>query len=326
MKKKIAVVAGGTSSESVVSLLSAEQIMLHLDKDVYDVYQININKDSWELQDENSCGIPVNKNNFTVTKGGQTLKFDCVFVAIHGTPGEDGKLQGYFDMLHIPYTTGNVLSMSLSFGKYFCNTYLKAQGIKAAPSVLITRNTKVDTSEILKTLKLPVFVKPNDAGSSFGVSKVKAEADLALAIENARKESDLVVVEQGIEGTEITAGVFKNSERTILFPVTEIVSKNEFFDYEAKYKGLVDEITPARISVEATQMAQQTASHIYDLLQCRGVVRVDFILSNNELYFLEINTVPGMTRESIIPQQAKVLGLPLSQLYSMMIEDAIARG
>jgi len=325
-KKKIAVLAGGTSSESVVSLLSAEQIMKHLDKNTYDVYQINISKDSWELQDANSCGIPLNKNDFTANVNGQTLKFDCAFVAIHGTPGEDGKLQGYLDMIGIPYTTGSVLTMSLSFGKFFCNTYLKELGVKAAPSVLITPETQIDAQAIIETLGLPVFVKPNDAGSSFGVSKVKTVDQLLPAIQNARKESQLVVVEKGISGPEITVGVFKSPERSIVFPVTEIVSKNEFFDYEAKYKShLADEITPARISEADTLKAQRTASHIYDLLQCRGVVRVDFILSEDDLYFLEINTVPGMTRESIIPKQAQHIGLPQSELYSLIIEDAMAR-
>lgn len=325
-KKNIAVLAGGYSSEYVISLRSAQEIAKNIDNSLFNVYIIKITKETWEVESEIACGIPVNKNDFSFSLNNQKTKFDAVFMAIHGTPGEDGRLQAYFEMLGIPVTTGNTTAMALSFDKYFCNKYLKAQNILVSESIRLNGINDYQAVDIIKLIGLPLFVKPTNAGSSFGVSKVNIAEELERAIEKAFSEGGEIMIEKFVKGRELTVGVFIANGKEILLPVTEIISKNEFFDYEAKYTpSLSEEFTPADIPVELAEKVQQTAKNIYKLLDMKGVARVDFIWTGTELFFLEINTVPGMTRESIVPQQVRVAGYSLKEFNTWLIEDAINR-
>jgi len=327
MKKNIAVLAGGYSSEYVVSLRSAETIVENIDRELFNVYLVHIKKDGWEVQSDVACGVPINKNDFSFSLNNQKTTFDAVFMIIHGTPGEDGRLQAYFEMLGIPVTTGGTLAMSLSFDKFYCNQFLKAQNILLADSLRVQKNIAYSEKEIIEKLGLPVFVKPANAGSSFGISKVKTSEELLPAIEKAMTESNDVLIEQFIAGREFTVGVFASDKEEYLLPVTEIISENEFFDYEAKYTPeLAQEITPANIDKKTTQKIQQKALEIYKLLNMNGIARVDFILNDKNLYFLEINTVPGMSKESIIPKQIAESSLNFKQLLTFIILDAIDRG
>lgn len=327
MKKNIAVLAGGYSSEYVISLRSAETIVENIDKELFNVFLIHIKKDIWEVQSDNACGIPINKNDFSFSLNNQKTTFDAVYMIIHGTPGEDGRLQAYFEMLGIPVTTGGTLAMSLSFDKFYCNQFLKAQNILVADSVRVQKGIDFSSNEIIEKLGLPLFVKPANAGSSFGISKVKSGEELLPAIEKAMTESNDVLIEQFIAGREFTVGVFASEKEDYLLPVTEIISANEFFDYEAKYTPeLAQEITPADIDKKTTLKIQQKALEIYKLLNLNGIARVDFILNNEKLYFLEINTVPGMSKESIVPKQIAEAGYNMKNFLSLVIKDAINRG
>ncbi len=323
MLKNIAIAAGGDSSEYIVSVQSASNILKLLDKKHYKPYIITIRENQWVLGTLDDPGPEIDKNDFSVTVNGRKIWFDCVFISIHGTPGEDGKLQAYFDLLNIPYTTSGVLSTSITFNKYFCKGFLNNFGILSAKAMLIREGDKFNTDKIAAEIGIPCFVKPNNGGSSFGVTKVTKDSQLKDAIQKAFKEDIEVIVEELIEGTELTGGVIKTKCRELIFPLTEIVSMNEFFDFNAKYKKEVNEITPARISGSHTKKCRKLSSFIYDILDCRGIIRVDYILSNDKFYFLEVNTVPGMTDTSIIPQQAEALGLDISDLFTMAIEDAI---
>ncbi len=324
MKKKIAVITGGNSSEYVISLKSAENVATALDKEKYDIYTVRIKGTEWTLQDGEYAGIVVDKNDFSFEYEEGRVKFDAAYVMIHGTPGEDGLLQSYFEMQRIPYTTGNPLNMSLTFNKYFCNNYLQGFGITVADSCFLTAKEEYNITQIIDQVGLPCFVKPNDAGSSFGVSKVKTEEELSPAIDKAFSEGAQVLVESFIEGTEVTCGVVKTKEREIVMPITEIVSKNEFFDFQAKYTPeFVDEITPARISTELTEKVQSIASRVYDILECKGIVRVDFIIQDNEPYFLEVNTVPGMSAESLIPKQLEEMKMNQSEVFDLVLDDIL---
>ena len=326
MKKNIAVIAGGNSSEYYISLQSAETIAQAIDKEKYNVYTVQIRNKDWELTSDRFCGIPINKNDFSFNDNGQKIKFDCAYIAIHGTPGEDGKLQSYFDMIGLPYTSCNVLCSSLTFNKYFCNSYLKQRGIKAAKSVLIKKGEKINAGKILETTGLPCFVKPNEGGSSFGISKVKKEEDLLPAIEKAFEESPQVIIEQFVAGREITSGLVKIDGKEYIFPLTEIKSANEFFDYEAKYDAEeTQEITPAPIDEKLAEKCKNLSSQIYDYLNCSGIVRIDYILHDNEFNFLEINTVPGMSAASIVPKQIKEYGINMKDLLTDIIENAILK-
>jgi D-alanine-D-alanine ligase len=277
---------------------------------------------NWYWEDPKGRYHSVDKNNFTLSIGDSLIRFDAVFIAIHGTPGENGLLQGYLDMLKISYTSCSAFCSALTFNKQACKLFLKEYGIPMAKAVLIRNGEPVDKDEVIQLTGLPCFVKPNDSGSSFGVTKVKRKEDLHSAIENAFKESNDVLIETFLNGREVGCGVVKSRKESIILPVTEIISKNEFFDYEAKYTpGLSDEITPADMPENITDEIRRLSSRVYDLLGCRGIVRVDFIVVGNQPYFLEINTVPGMTRESLIPKQAVAAGMPLFDLYSMVIED-----
>lgn len=323
MKRKIAIVAGGDSSEYEISVESAAQLIEVLDKTRYEGYVVSVRNKVWEVQNINGENIPVDRNDFSFISGGEKNIFDCALIAIHGTPGEDGRLQSYFDLLGIPYTSSGMLTSALTFNKYTCKAYLNNFAIHTAKAILVRKGTKIDTEKIVDELGLPCFVKPNNGGSSFGVTKVKSSKEIEKALEDAFREDDEIIIEEFIKGTEITCGLLKTNDEEIILPLTEIVSKTEFFDYEAKYKGLSDEITPARVSKEVERLTRNTSSLIYDALDCKGIVRIDYILSNGKLFFLEVNTVPGMSKNSIVPQQVRAAGLDLGALFTKVIEEAI---
>lgn len=326
MKINVAIVAGGDSSEYQISVNSAEQVAMHLDKDKYNPTIVLLRGNHWMIKNNGPPEIKVDKNDFTCIIDGKPLHFDVVFNAIHGTPGEDGKLQSYFDMIGIPYTSSGAFSSSLSFNKYACKIYLKEMGILTARSFLIRKEKSWDKKLPGSGSFFPCFVKPNNGGSSFGVSRVVASDKLPEAIRKAFREDNEVIVEEFIEGTEVTCGLIKTEKKEIVFPLTEIVSKKDFFDYEAKYTaGMAEEITPGRIPEGVGKEIQNLSSGIYSYLNCKGIVRIDYMLSGDRPYFLEINTVPGLSAESIIPKQAKAYGIELMELYGLVIEDAILR-
>jgi D-alanine-D-alanine ligase len=319
--KTIAIAAGGDSSEFEISVKSAIEVSKALSSK-YITYIIMIRGTNWYWEDPKGRYHNIDKNDFSLVTDEYRVKFDAVFIAIHGTPGENGLLQGYFDMLSIPYSSCGTFSSALTFNKQATKLFLKEYRIPMAEAVIIRRDEKPELKSIIKQLGLPCFVKPNSSGSSFGVTKVKAAEEMGPAIENAFKESEEVMIEAFMNGREVACGVVKTWNKTIILPVTEIISKNEFFDYEAKYTpGRSDEVTPANMTEEVTDEIQRLSSLIYDLLSCKGIVRVDFIVIGDKPYFLEINTVPGMTGESIVPKQAAAASITAEALYSMVIED-----
>ncbi len=319
--RTIAIAAGGDSSEAGVSVKSALEVSREL-ASLYKVYIIMITGFDWYWEDDRGRRHPVDKNDFSLRIDDSRIRFDAVFIAIHGTPGENGLLQGYFDMLHMPYTSCSAFCSALTFNKQASKLYLREYGIPMAEACLLRKGDEYEAAHLVKKYGLPCFVKPNDSGSSFGVSKVKTEEELSPAIEKAFLESDEVMVESFMKGREVACGVVKAGGKTIVLPVTEIISSNEFFDYEAKYTpGKSQEITPAQMSQEITSEIQDLSSRVYNILGCKGIVRVDFIVVGDKPFFLEINTVPGMTRESLVPKQAKAAAIELSQLYSLIIED-----
>jgi D-alanine-D-alanine ligase len=320
MKKNIALITGGDSSEIVISLKSAAQVAGQLSKESYRTYIIVITGRDWYYESPEGVKYQVDKNDFSLSLPGEKISFEFAVIMIHGTPGEDGKLQGYFDMMGIPYSSCGVLAASLTFNKYYCKTYVANSGIKTARSLLLRRNDLIDEPDIANRVGLPCFVKPNNGGSSFGASKVNRQTELATAIEKAFNEDHEVIVEEFISGTEITCGLVKFSGREMIFPLTEIVSKTEFFDYEAKYTpGMAEEIIPARIPEELALKCREISSSLYDLLNCRGIVRIDYILKGEEFWFLEVNTVPGMSENSIVPRQIRAMELQMSDVMDMII-------
>ncbi len=325
MKRNIALLAGGYSGEYVISLQTAETIKKNLDADKYNIYKIYITRNDWVFEDADGKSIPVNKNDFSIVLQGEHIKFDAAFIAIHGTPGEDGRIQGYLDMLQVPYTTCNAIVSALTFNKSYCNKVVKAFNVvNIANSVHLIKGEPYSMGNILEQLKLPVFVKPNESGSSLGVSKVKNVEELLPAIEKAFKEDDQVLIEEFIEGRELTIGVYRVNGYLHALPATEIVSKNEFFDYEAKYTpGVTNEITPAQIDEKIKEQLESKASYIYRHLNCRGVVRMDFILQkqSQKLYFLEVNTMPGQSENSIVPQQVLASGRSLKEFYGDLLDN-----
>jgi D-alanine-D-alanine ligase len=322
MKKNIAIITGGNSSEIVISLKSAEQVRACLDPVKYKSYIVYIRNNDWHINLDDGEQIPVDRHDFSFCLNESRIKFDYIFFAMHGPPGENGILQAYFDLLGIPYSTSGVLPLAITFNKYVCKTFLGSCGIRTASAVILKENEKLVPADILSKTGVPCFVKPNCGGSSFGITMVNDPADLENAIRNALKEDTEVLVEQYIKGIELTCGLVKLKNRELVFPVTEIVSKNAFFDYEAKYTtGMSDEITPARVSDEISLKCQAISSQIYSLLNCSGIVRIDFICHDNELYFLELNGIPGMTKESIVPRQIRAYGLTESEVYEMIIKD-----
>jgi D-alanine-D-alanine ligase len=323
LMKTIAIVAGGDSSEFDISVKSAQEVKKALSAR-FEPYVIMIRGSDWYWEDSKGRYHSINKNNFTLVIDDQHIIFDAVFIAIHGTPGENGLLQGYFDILKIPYTGCNAFCSALTFNKKACKLFLKEFGIMMAVDVTVRKGDHFDPAEIMRKIGLPCFVKPNDSGSSFGVTKVKRKEDLLQAMESAFKESHEVMIESFMQGREVACGVVKTTANSLILPVTEIISKNEFFDYEAKYTpGKSDEVTPADMPAKITDEVQRLSSRIYDLLGCRGLVRVDFIIVNEQPYFLEVNSVPGMTEESLIPKQAVAAGIKLNDLYSMIVEDVL---
>ena len=323
MMKTIAIAAGGDSSEFEVSVKSAIEVSNILSSR-YFTYIIMIKGANWYWEDPKGRYLSVDKNDFSIRTEEMKVRFDAVFISIHGAPGENGYLQGYFEMLGIPYTSCNAFCSALTFNKQACKLFLKEYKIPMARAILIREGDEIDIDAVIKSVGLPCFVKPNDSGSSFGVTKVKKKEDLAAAFENAFRESDEVLIEAFMNGRELACGVVKTRTKAVILPVTEVISKNEFFDYEAKYTpGRSQEVTPADLPEKVTDKVQKLSSEIYDILGCNGIVRVDFILIDTKPYFLEINTVPGMTKESLIPQQAKAAGINLEDLYSMVLEEVL---
>ena len=324
MKKNIAVVYGGDSSEFVVSVKSSKNVFESIDPSIYNVWKVQMQGLNWEVLEGDQVIATIDKDDFSFVKIGEKIQFDFAYITIHGTPGEDGKLQGYFDMVKIPYSTCGVYSSALTFNKYFCSNYLRNFDVPMAKSVRLFKGDTFDANKLIEELGLPVFVKPNAGGSSFGVTKVKEKEQLLAALELATKESADILIEEFIDGPEFTCGLVKLSDQEILFPVTEVIPQNEFFDFEAKYTvGKTDEITPARISPELTSKIQQLSSRIYDLCDCSGIVRVDYILKDGEFYFLEVNTTPGMTATSFVPQQIAAMNRKLGDVLGLIIEDKL---
>lgn len=326
MKKNIALLAGGYSGEYEISIQTAKTIEKNLDSSRFNVYKIIVTREEWSHM-AGDQKILVDKNDFSLNIKGEKIIFDCVFIAIHGAPGEDGRIQGYLDMLKIPYTTCNSIVSALTFNKSYCNKVVKAFNVvNIANSVHLIKSEPYSMGAILDQLKLPVFVKPNESGSSLGVSKVKKVEELLPAIEKAFREDNQVLIEEFIEGRELTIGVYKANGHLQALPATEIISKNEFFDYEAKYTpGVTKEVTPAEIDNNLKEQLESKAMYIYRHLNCRGIVRMDFILqrSSNKLFFLEVNTMPGQSENSIIPQQVRAAGKDLSDFYGELLDDCM---
>jgi D-alanine-D-alanine ligase len=322
-KKHIAVAMGGYSSEFEISINSGGVVCNALDKNKYEVYPIHILKEGWYFVDETGRKNPVNRADFTFEVAGQTIRPDAVFNAIHGTPGEDGYLQAYWKLLDIRHTSTDYYSAALSFNKRDCLSVLKNFGVLCANSYYINKGSEINIEEIVKRTGLPCFVKPNRSGSSFGISKVNEMAEMTPAIEKAFTEDSEIIIETALVGTEISVGVYNRGEEIVALPVTEIVSENEFFDYEAKYLGKSQEITPARISEEETEMVQKEAVRIYKLLNMKGITRSEFILQKGKPYFLEINTNPGISTESIVPKQVRETGMTLTEFFDILIRNVL---
>lgn len=328
MKKKIALVTGGFSGEAVISYRSANTIYNHLDKNKFDVYKIDINPQGWFYEDVSGNKTEVNKNDFTINTEGEKTSFDAVFIGLHGTPGEDGKLQGYFDIMGLPYTSCNAATSALTFNKRYTTAVAAVSGVNVAHSVLFIKGQFENADEATSKLKFPVFVKPNNGGSSIGMSKVNnASEALGVAIEKAFKEDDQVLVEEMITGREFTVGVFRTKGEIVVLPITEIAAHKEFFDFEAKYEGKSTETTPAQISDEWKGNLETAAKKIYEVFNCSGVVRIDFIYNEeeNKPYMLEINTVPGQSDASVIPQQVRARGWDLTEFYTKLVEEALTK-
>ena len=328
MKPVIAFVTGGYSGESVISYKSAVTIEQNIDTDKYSVYKIDITPHGWFHELKNGMKINVDMNDFSVTIRGAKIKFDAVLIGIHGTPGEDGKLQGYFDLMKLPYTSCDAATSALTFNKRYTVAVASFAGIKVAKSLHLFRHGAVGAEAILKELRLPVFVKPNNGGSSIGMSKVTRPEEVPQALIKAFKEDEQVLVEEFITGREFTIGVFRSNNEIITLPFTEIKTKKEFFDFEAKYTpGFTDEITPAQVEEPIAEKVRNTAKKVYQLFNCSGVIRIDFIYNEEagEPFLLEINTVPGQTEASIVPQQVRAMGWNLKQFYTALIEDALTR-
>ncbi len=322
-KKNIALVTGGFSGESVISYKSAAAIFENIDTEKWNCYLIDINPQGWFYINEQKEKSSVDKNDFSIIDNGTKILFDAILIGLHGTPGEDGKLQGYFDCLNIPYTSCNAASSALTFNKRYTVAVAAFAGISVAKSMHLFLHSPVTTEQILSELTLPLFVKPNNGGSSLGISKVKIAEDLQAAIERAFKEDEQILVEEFISGRELTIGVFKSKGKIITLPMTEIISENEFFDFQAKYEGASEEVTPANVSEEIAEKIRVEARKAYSVFNCNGVIRIDFIY-NEEMgkpYLLEINTVPGQSAASLVPQQVMAMGWTLKEFYSTLLED-----
>lgn len=326
MKRTIAIVGGGDTSEFHVSLRSAQGIYSFIDKEKYTLYIVQMHGLDWHVQLPDGTTVPVDRNDFSFQLDGRKVTFDLAYITIHGTPGEDGRLQGYFDMLHIPYSCCGVLAASLTYDKFACNQYLKSFGVRIADSLLLRRGQTISDDDVIEKIGLPCFIKPSLGGSSFGVTKVKTRDEIQPAIAKAFDEAQEVVIEAFMDGTELTCGCYKTRQKSVVFPITEVVSHNEYFDYKAKYNGESDEITPARIPDELRDRVQQLTSAIYDILGARGIIRVDYIVTAGEkINLLEVNTTPGMTATSFIPQQVRAAGMDIKDVMTDIIENAFEK-
>lgn len=322
MKRIIAIVAGGDSSELPVSLRSAEGIYSFIDKEKYELYIVEMQGLRWEARLPGGGMAPIDRNDFSFIHEGKKVNFDFAYITIHGTPGENGLLQGYFNMIRIPYSCCGVLPAALTFNKFACNQYLKGFGIRISESMMLRRGFEVLDEEVINKVGLPCFIKPNEGGSSFGTTKVKTKEQIQPAIEKAFEEADEVMIEAFMAGTEITCGCYKTKNKEVVFPITEVVTENEFFDYGAKYDGQSQEITPARIPDDVAERVQLLTLAIYDILGCSGIIRVDYILTEgNKINLLEVNTTPGMTAASFIPQQVEAAGMDIKDVMTDIIED-----
>ena len=326
IKRNIAIVCGGDSSEHDVSMRSAQGLYSFFDKERYNVYIVDVKWQDWHVDLEDGRTVQVDRRDFSCVIDGKVVVFDYAYITIHGTPGENGVMQGYFELLHIPYSTSGVLVEAMTFDKYVLNNYLRGFGVNVADSILVRRGEEIDENEVARRLGMPCFVKPAADGSSFGVSKVKEPDQLAAALRVAFMESNEVMIERYMQGTEISIGCYKTKEKSVVFPATEVVTSNEFFDYAAKYNGQVQEITPARIADATAKAVAEETSRIYDILHCNGIIRIDYIITkdaegNDCINMLEINTTPGMTATSFIPQQVRAAGLDITQVLSEIVEN-----
>lgn len=325
MKKTIALVTGGYSGEAEISYKSAVTVRNNIDEERFDVYTIDVCAEGWIYTDENGNKVNIDKNDFSINTGEKKITFHAALMCIHGNPGEDGRLQGYFDMLKIPYTSCDAATSAITFNKRYTVAVASVSGIRVSRSVLLFKDRFTSPEEIISNLQFPVFVKPNNGGSSIGMSKVNsASEELGVAIEKAFREDNQVLVEEYIEGRELTIGVFRRNGEIITLPMTEIISKKDFFDYEAKYLGKSDEITPADVSEDIAEKVRTAAKKIYTIFNCKGIVRIDFIYNEKagEPFMLEINTVPGQSEASLVPQQVKAMGWTLKEFYTALIEEA----
>jgi D-alanine-D-alanine ligase len=324
LKRTIAIVCGSDSSEHDVSLRSAQGLFSFFDKERYQVYIVDVKGQDWHVELPDGTTAKIDRNDFSFIENGRARLFDYAYITIHGTPGENGLLQGYFDLIGLPYSTSGVLVEAMTFDKFVLNNYLRAYGVSVADSMLIRKGYEelVSDDEIEERIGMPCFVKPAADGSSFGVSKVKNKDQLAPAIRKAMMESPEIMVEALLEGTEITQGIYKTQDKTVVFPITEVVTSNEFFDYDAKYNGQVQEITPARLPQDVTDRVSRITSSIYDILHCNGIIRVDYIVSKEgKISMLEVNTTPGMTATSFIPQQVRAAGLSMADVLTDIVEN-----
>ena len=324
MKKIIAIVAGGDSSEWEVSLRSAAGLNSFIDGDKYTKYIVTIVGKKWQVELPDGGHLPIDKNDFSFVLDNQKVTFDFAYITIHGTPGENGILQGYFRLIGLPFSCCDVLQAALTFDKYACNNYLKSFGFKVAESIVLRPRETIDNTTVANKIGFPCFIKPSVGGSSFGVTKVKTIDQIQPAIAKAFAEGDEVMIEAFLSGTEVTSGMYKTKTKSVIFPITEVVTTNEFFDYDAKYNGQVDEITPARLSNELTQAIKNTTERIYTILHAKGIIRVDYIISpDGTINLLEVNTTPGMTATSFIPQQIRAAGLDIKDVMNDIIENEL---
>ncbi len=321
--KNIAIIAGGNSSEYEVSMKSGKNIYDEVDENRYNKYLVILKGRDWHVE-IGEKKYPVDRNDFSFTRDGEKILFDFAYITIHGVPGENGLLQGYLDMMGVPYGCCNVLASALTFDKHTCNTYLKSYGVNVADSVMLIRGMTYDVNEIINEVGLPCFVKPNAEGSSFGVTKVKEAAQLEDALKKAFALCQEVLIETFIDGTELTCGVVKAGDMDIAMPIAEVIPKNEFFDFEAKYDPTKsDEIIPARISPELTNRIKTLSSMIYDILRCEGIIRVDYIVRDDEIFMLEVNTTPGMTSNSFVPKMVRAMGGTLREVLTKIIDNKL---
>ena len=323
MKKYIAIVMGGFSSEVNISLKSGNVVYNHLDRDKYNPFRVHVLKEKWVALDDQENEYPINKNDFSFTKEGNLIAFHCVFNAIHGNPGENGVLLAYFNLIGIKHTSAPFYQMALTFNKRDTLSVLKEYGIKTAISIYLNKGDVVDLDKIIAKVGLPCFIKPNNAGSSYGISKAHTKEEILPAIEKAYKEDSEILIESFLDGVEVSVGVIQYKGKTKVLPITEIITENDFFDYEAKYQGKSQELTPARISLEEQTSVEFIAEKVYTILKMSGFSRSEYIFVDGEPHFLEINSVPGLTEESLLPQQAKAAGISLTELFESAIESAL---